>query len=128
MFSHCKVLFLNIILRVNFTREAEIVTLTRNNCQLPGLFISLKIWHKNTKIVFFFTSLIHWLVYATVIIHLSVGEKPSIFTSTSVTNCSLTERKTEILEIRRSKMFAIARKAILCCIRKKVGNKGRVII
>ena len=28
-----KVLFLN-ILRLNFTREAELVTLTRNNCQL----------------------------------------------------------------------------------------------
>ena len=32
------VLFLNIILRLNFTREAEIVTLTWNNCQLPILF------------------------------------------------------------------------------------------
>ena len=32
-----KVLFLNIILRLNFTRKAEIVTLTRNNCQLPSL-------------------------------------------------------------------------------------------
>ena len=29
------------------------------------------------------------LVYANVIIHLSVGEKPSIFTSTSGNNCSL---------------------------------------
>ena len=33
-----KVLFLNIILRRNFTKEAEIVTLTRSNCQLPSLF------------------------------------------------------------------------------------------
>ena len=37
------------------------------------------------------TSLIHWLVYANyVIIHLdSVSENPSIFTSTSMNNCSL---------------------------------------
>ena len=27
-----KILLLNIILRVNFTKEAEIVTLVRNNC------------------------------------------------------------------------------------------------
>ena len=57
-----KMLILNIILRVNFTREAEIVTLTRieffldmctlktslfcsvlNNCQLPTLFTDFKI-------------------------------------------------------------------------------------
>ena len=96
-----KILFLNIILRLNFTGEAEIVTLTRSNYQLPSLFKSFKIWHKNTKIVIFY-SLIHWLVYANVIIHLIVGEKPSIstslhsrlgeypglFTSTSVNNCS----------------------------------------
>ena len=37
-FFQYKILFLNIILRVNFTREAEIVTLTRNDCQLPNLF------------------------------------------------------------------------------------------
>ena len=51
-----KVLFLNIILRVNFAREAEIVTLslTRNNCQLPSLFTSFKVRHKNTKIVIFY--------------------------------------------------------------------------
>ena len=48
------VLFLNIILRLNFTREAEIVTIARNNCQLPSLFTNFKIPHKNTKIVFFF--------------------------------------------------------------------------
>ena len=48
-----KVLFLNIILRLNFTREEEVVTLTRNNCQLPSLFTNFKIWHKNTKIVIF---------------------------------------------------------------------------
>ena len=54
-----KVLLLNIILRLNFTREAEIVSLTRNNCQLPSLFKSFKIRHKNEKAVFF-TSLIHW--------------------------------------------------------------------
>ena len=45
-----KVFILNIILRLNFTREAEIVTLTQNNCQLPSLFKNFKIWHKNTKI------------------------------------------------------------------------------
>ena len=28
-----KVLFLNFILRLSFTREAEILTLTQNNCQ-----------------------------------------------------------------------------------------------
>ena len=54
-----KVLFLNIIFHLNFTREAEIVTLTRNNCQLPSLFTNFKIRHKNTKIVIF-TSLTHW--------------------------------------------------------------------
>ena len=48
-----KILFSNIISRLNFTREAEIVTLTRNNCQLPSLFKSFKIRHKNTKIVIF---------------------------------------------------------------------------
>ena len=37
-----KILLLNIILHVNFTREAEIVTLTRNNCQLPSLFYRFK--------------------------------------------------------------------------------------
>ena len=31
--SQGKVLFLKIILRLNFTREAKIVTQTRNNCQ-----------------------------------------------------------------------------------------------
>ena len=55
-----KILLLNIILRVNFTREAEIVTLTRNNCQLPSLFTDFKIWYKNTKIIVIFTSMIHW--------------------------------------------------------------------
>ena len=49
-----KILLLNIILRVNFTREAEIVTLTRNNCQLPSLFTDFKIQYKNTKIVIFY--------------------------------------------------------------------------
>ena len=49
-----KVLFLNVILRLNFTREAEIVTLARNDCQLPSLFINIKIRHKNTKIVIFY--------------------------------------------------------------------------
>ena len=33
-------------MRLNFTREAEIVTLTRNNCQLPSLFTNFKIRHK----------------------------------------------------------------------------------
>ena len=36
-----------LLLRVNFTREAEIVTLTRNNCQLPSLFTDFKIRFKN---------------------------------------------------------------------------------
>ena len=49
-----KILFLNIILRLKFTREAEIVMLTRNNCQLPSLFTNFKIQHKNTKIVIFY--------------------------------------------------------------------------
>ena len=49
-----KILLLNIILSVNFTREAEIVTLTRNNCQLPSLFTDFKIRYKNTKIVIFY--------------------------------------------------------------------------
>ena len=38
-----KILLLNVILRVNFTREAEIVTLPQNNCQLPSLFTDFKI-------------------------------------------------------------------------------------
>ena len=46
VFSKGKVLFLNIILRLNLTREAEIVTLTRNNCQLPSLFTN---FNKNTN-------------------------------------------------------------------------------
>ena len=97
-----RILFLNFNSRLNFTREAELVTLTRNSCHLPRLFTNFKIRHKNTKIVIF-SSLIHWLVYANVIIHLSVGEKPNIFTSphsrlgeypglftsTSVNNCSV---------------------------------------
>ena len=49
-----KVLFLNIILRLNFTRETEIVTLTRNNCQLRSLFKNFKRRHNNTKIVIFY--------------------------------------------------------------------------
>ena len=48
-----KILLLSIILRVSFTRKAEIVTLMRNNCQLPGLFTDFKILHKNTKIIIF---------------------------------------------------------------------------
>ena len=72
-----KILLLNIILRVNFTREAEIVTLTRNNCQLPSLFTDFKIQYKNTKIViFYFADSLVWYML-NVIIHLSVGEKPS---------------------------------------------------
>ena len=84
-----KFLFLNIILhvRLNFAREAEIVMLTRNNCQLSSLFTNFKIRHKNIKIVIF-TSLIHWFVYVNVIIQLSFVGKPSIFTFTSVNNCS----------------------------------------
>ena len=49
-----KILFLNIILRVNFIREAEIVTPTQNNCQLPSLFKKFKMRHKHTKIVIFY--------------------------------------------------------------------------
>ena len=49
-----KILLLNIILSVNFTREAEIVTLTRNNCQLPSWFTDFKIRYKNTKIIIFY--------------------------------------------------------------------------
>ena len=56
-----RVLFLNIVLRFNFTREAEIVSLTRNSCQLPSLFTNFKIRYK-FKDCNFLTSLIHWLV------------------------------------------------------------------
>ena len=49
VFSKVRFYFLNFILRLNFTREAEIVTLTRNNCQLPSLFKNFKIRHKNTN-------------------------------------------------------------------------------
>ena len=78
--------------------------LTRSNCQLPSLFTDFKIRHKNTKIViFYFTDSLVWYMLNNVIIHLSVGEKPSIFTSphsrlgdypglftaTSVNNCTL---------------------------------------
>ena len=54
-----KVLFLNIILGLDFTKEAEIVTQTRNNCQL---LTSFKMRHKIQRL-YYFTSLIHWLVY-----------------------------------------------------------------
>ena len=37
------VLFLNITPSPNFARVAEIVTLTRNHCQLPTLFTNFKI-------------------------------------------------------------------------------------
>ena len=30
------------------------LTLTRNNCQLPSLFLNFKIQHKNTKIIIFY--------------------------------------------------------------------------
>ena len=53
-----KVLFLNVVLRLNFTREAGIVMLTRNNCQLPNLFTNFKIRHKNTKHFYFTYSLV----------------------------------------------------------------------
>ena len=49
-----KVLFLSIILCLNFTREGEIESLTRNNCQLTSLYTNFKIRHKNTKIVIFY--------------------------------------------------------------------------
>ena len=48
------ILFLNINLRLTFTREAETATLTRNNCQLPSLFTNFKIRHKNTKVAIFY--------------------------------------------------------------------------
>ena len=90
-----KILFLNIILHLNFTREAEIV-ITWNNCQLLSLFTSFKIHNKNIKIVIFYiTDSLTPLVHANVTIHLSVGEKPSIFTSTSVNNCSLVTSTSE---------------------------------
>ena len=44
-----KILLLNIILRVNFIRESEIVTLTPNNCQLPCLFTDFKIRYNKYK-------------------------------------------------------------------------------
>ena len=44
-----EILLLNIILRVNFTTETEIVMLTLH-CQLPNLFTDFKIRYKNTKI------------------------------------------------------------------------------
>ena len=56
-----RVIFLNFVLCLNFTREAELVMLTRNSCQLLSLFTNFKIRHKNTKLVTF-SSLIHWLV------------------------------------------------------------------
>ena len=66
------VLFLNLIQRLNFTRKARIVTLTRKNCQHPSLFTNFKIRHKYKGYHF----LLHWLVYANVIIHLSVDKIP----------------------------------------------------
>ena len=42
----CKVIFLNISLSLNFTIEAEIVTLTRNNCQFSTLFTNFKMRNK----------------------------------------------------------------------------------
>ena len=48
-----KVLFLNIILHLNFIREEKIVTLTRNNCQLPSLFLNfLKYGIKRHRLYF----------------------------------------------------------------------------
>ena len=57
-----KILLLNIILRVNFTREAEIVILRhQNNCQLLSLFTDFKIRYKNAKIiVFYLTDSLVW--------------------------------------------------------------------
>ena len=123
-----KVLFLS-ILPLNFTREAELVTLTRNNCQLPNLFTTFKIQHKNTKIViFYFTDSLVGIcrVYANTIIHLSVGVKPSIltsphsrlgeylgvFTSTSVNNCPLFLLTIIEYILKRVKYFSIA--GVLC--------------
>ena len=104
-----KVLILNIILRVNFRGEAEIVSLTRNNCPFR---VCLQISKYGIKIqrLYVFSSPIHWSVYVNVIIHLSVGEKPSIFTSphsrlgeypglftsTPVYNCSLARESESI--------------------------------
>ena len=58
---HGKALFLNVILRLIFTREAEMVTLTRNDCQLPSLLTNFKIRYKNKKIAIFrFTDPLAW--------------------------------------------------------------------
>ena len=53
-------------------------------------FDEWKLLYKKRNILLFIKDLFFtgW-VYANVIIHLSVGEKPRIFTSTSVNNCSL---------------------------------------
>ena len=53
------VLFLNIILRLNFTREAEIVMLTQ---RIVNFGVCLQISKYGIKIqrLSFFTSLIHW--------------------------------------------------------------------
>ena len=73
-----KVLFLNIILHLNFTREAEIVTLTRNNCQLPSLFTNFKIQHKNKKIkIFYFADSLVW--YMLMQLFTSVSVKSSVY-------------------------------------------------
>ena len=81
-----KVLFLNVILLLCYS---QFHTRSRNCNANTSLFTNFKIRHKTTKIVIF---LLHWftgLVYANVVLRPSVGEKPSILTSTSVNNCSL---------------------------------------
>ena len=65
-----KVLFLNIILCLSFTREAEIVTLS--------LFTNFKVRHKTTKIVFF---LLHWFTDLCIVRYLftSVSMKSPVY-------------------------------------------------
>ena len=75
-----KVLFLNIILRLNFTREAEIDSTKQLS---PSEFVyKFQNTTQKYKDCNFFLHWFYGLVYANSIIHLSVGEKPSIFTST----------------------------------------------
>ena len=64
------------ILRLNFKREAVY--------QLPSLFTNFKIQHKKYKD---YNLILHWITGWYMLMCLSAGEKPSIFTSTSGNNC-----------------------------------------
>ena len=56
-----KVLFLNIIPRLNFIRKAEIIALTRNNMSTSEFVYKFKKRHKMTKIAnFYFTDSLVW--------------------------------------------------------------------